>query len=201
MAELFEAINTRAMVREFKDTPLGDEEKQRILQAGIRAPTAGGNEQWLFLCVESAEKREKLLRLLVEAQKAYYTEMLKTPLSKEQMDNWMKSVEKGRYRAPFYVAVFVDLRQRFYTKSDVEELWGQQSAAAAIENMLLAAWGLGISGCWFGVPLLIEKEFYEFFDAKKDEMRLAAVLAFGYPKQMPTPRRRKKGLETVVKSI
>ena len=127
--------------------------------------------------------------------------MLKTPLSKEQIDSWMKSVEKGRYRAPFYVAVFVDLRQRFYTKSDVEELWAHQSAAAAIENMLLAAWGLGISGCWFGVPLLIEKEFYEFFGAKKDETKLAAVLAFGYPKQKPTPTRRKKGLETVVKSI
>jgi len=201
MVELFEAINTRAMVREFKDTPLSDEEKQKILQAGIRAPTAGGNEQWLFLCVESVEKRGKLLQLLVEAQKVYYTEMLKTPLSKEQIDNWMKNVEKGRYRAPFYVAVFVDLRQRFYTKSDVEELWAQQSASAAIENMLLAAWGLGISGCWFGVPLLMEKEFYEFFDAKKDEMRLAAVLAFGYPEQKPAPRRRKKGLKDVVKSI
>jgi nitroreductase len=199
--ELFEAINTRTMVREFKDTPLSDEEKQKILQAGIRAPTAGGNEQWLFLCVESAEKRGKLLLLLVEAQKAYYTEMLKTPLSKEQIDNWMKSVEKGRYRAPFYVAVFVDLRQRSYTKSDMEDLWAQQSAAAAIENMLLAAHGLGIGGCWFGVPLLIEKEFYEFFDTRKDEMRLAAVLAFGYPKQKPEPRPRKKGLETVVKSI
>ena len=201
MAELFEAINTRTMVRDFKDTPLKEEEKKKILQAGIRAPTAGGNEQWLFLCVESAEKRGKLLRLLVEAQRFYYTEMLKTPLSKEQIDSWMKSVEKGRYRAPFYVAVFVDLRQRFYTKSDVEELWAHQSAAAAIENMLLAAWGLGISGCWFGVPLLIEKEFYEFFGAKKDETKLAAVLAFGYPKQKPTPTRRKKGLETVVKSI
>ena len=40
MAELFEAINTRTMVRDFKDTPLKEEEKKKILQAGIRAPTA-----------------------------------------------------------------------------------------------------------------------------------------------------------------
>jgi len=199
--ELFEAINTRAMVREFKDIPLKEEEKQKILGSGIRAPTAGGNEQWLFVTVDSEAKREQLLRLLVEAQKVYYMKMSKKPLSKEQVDKWMKNVEGGLYKAPFYVAVFVDLRERFYTKSDVEDIWAEQSAAAAIENMLLAAHGLGIGGCWFGVPLLMEKEFYEFFDAKKDEMRLAAVLAFGYPKQKPAPRRRKKGLKDVVKSI
>jgi len=201
MADLFDIINTRTMVRNFKDTPLKEEEKQKILQAGIRAPTAGGNEQWLFLCVESAEKREKLLQLLVEAQRVYYTKMLRTPLSKEEMENWMRSVEKGRYRTPFYVAVFVDLRQRFYAKSDVEDLWAQQSAAAAIENMLLTAWGLGIGGCWFGVPLLIDKEFYKFFGAKKDETRLAAVLAFGYPAQKPSPKERKKSFEEVIKKI
>jgi nitroreductase len=201
MVDLFNAMNTRTTLRNFKDTPLKDEEKRRILQAGIRAPTAGGNEQWLFICIESAEKREKLLQLLVEAQRVYYTKMLKTPLSKEQMKNWMKDVEKGRYRAPFYVAIFVDLSQRFCTNNDVEELWAQHSAAAAIENMLLAAWGLGIGGCWFGVPLLIDEKFYEFFGANKDETRLAAVLAFGYPKQKHGPKKRKKSFEEVVRVI
>jgi nitroreductase len=201
MADLFDVISTRTMVRKFTGTPLKEEEKQKILQAGIRAPTAGGNEQWLFLCVESAKKREKLLQLLVEAQRVYYTKMIKTPLSKGEMENWMKSVEKGRYRAPFYVAVFVDLRQRLYKKSDVEELWAHQSVAAAIENMLLAAWGLGIGGCWFGVPLLMDKEFYEFFGAKKEETKLAAVLAFGYPEQKPSPGKRNKSFEEVVRII
>jgi len=201
MADLFDVINTRTMVRYFKSSPLKKEEKEKILQAGIRAPTAGGNEQWLFLGVESTEKREKLLQLLVEAQRVYYTKMIKTPLSKGEMENWMRSVEKGKYRAPFYVAVFVDLRQRFYKKSDVEELWAHQSAAAAIENMLLAACGLGIDGCWFGVPLLMDKEFYELFGAKKEEMRLAAVLAFGYPEQKRSPGKRNKSFEEVVRII
>lgn len=199
--ELIEAINTRTMVREFLDQPLKEEEKQLILEAAIRAPTAGGNEQWYFVAVESKESLEKLHKLIVDAQRAYFTEMLKNPWSKEQIVKWEKKVEAGLYKAPFYVAVFTDLRTRFYTRGDVEERWAEQSAAAAIENMLLVAHGIGIGGCWFGVPLLMEERFYELFNVNKDEMRLVAVLAFGYPRQKQPPRQRKKGLKEVVKSL
>ncbi|MEM3365841.1 MAG: nitroreductase family protein [Candidatus Methanomethyliaceae archaeon] len=199
--ELLEAINTRAMVREFIDQPLKEEEKQLILESAIRAPTAGGNEQWYFIAVESKEYLEKLHNLLVDAQRLYFTKILKIPWSIDQIEKWKKKVEAGLYKAPFYVAVFTDLRSRFYMKADVEERWAEQSAAAAIENMLLAAHSMGIGGCWFGVPLLMEDKFYDLFKVKKEEMRLVAVLAFGYPKQKQPPRQRKKGLKEVVRSL
>ncbi|MBC7112492.1 MAG: nitroreductase family protein [Candidatus Methanomethyliales bacterium] len=199
--DLIEAINTRAMVRDFLDQPLKEEEKQLILEAAIRAPTAGGNEQWYFLAVESKDSLEKLHKLLVDAQRVYFTEMLKVPWSKDQIEKWEKKIEAGLYKAPFYVAVFTDMRARYYTRTDVEERWAEQSAAAAIENMLLAAHGMGIGGCWFGVPLLMEDKFYEFFKVNKEEMRLVAVLAFGYPKQKPSPRQRKKSIKEVVRSL
>lgn len=199
--DLIEAINTRSMVREFLDQSLKEEEKQLILEAAIRAPTAGGNEQWYFIAVESKENLEKLHKLLVDAQRLYFTEMVKVPWSKDQIERWEKKVEAGLYKAPFYVAVFTDMRSRFYTKADVEERWAEQSAAAAIENMLLAAHGMGIGGCWFGVPLLMEDKFYDLLKVNKEEMRLVAVLAFGYPKQKQPPRQRKKGLKEVVRSL
>ncbi|MGQ9759929.1 MAG: nitroreductase family protein [Candidatus Methanomethylicaceae archaeon] len=196
-----EAINTRAMVRNFLDQPLKEEEKQLILESAIRAPTAGGNEQWYFIVVESKEALEELHKLLVEAQRVYFTNMIKKPWSKDQVESWEKKVEAGLYKAPFYVAVFVDMRARYYTRVDVEDRWAEQSAAAAIENMLLAAHGFGIAGCWFGVPLLMEDKFYDFFKVNKDEMRLVAVLAFGHPKEKQPPRERKKDLKEVVSRI
>ncbi len=199
--DLIDAINTRAMVRDFLDQPLKEEEKQLILESAIRAPTAGGNEQWYFIAVESKEVLEKLHRLLVEAQRVYFTEMVKKPWPKEQAEKWEKKVEAGLYKAPFYVAVFTDMRLRHYTRTDVEDRWAEQSAAAAIENMLLAAHGLGIGGCWFGVPLLMEDKFYSLFEVNKKEMRLVAVLAFGYPKQKQSPRQRNKSIKEVVKSM
>ncbi len=189
------------MVRDFLDQPLKEEEKQLILESAIRAPTAGGNEQWYFIAVESKEVLEKLHRLLVEAQRVYFTEMVKKPWPKEQAEKWEKKVEAGLYKAPFYVAVFTDMRLRHYTRTDVEDRWAEQSAAAAIENMLLAAHGLGIGGCWFGVPLLMEDKFYSLFEVNKKEMRLVAVLAFGYPKQKQSPRQRNKSIKEVVKSM
>ncbi|MEM1574070.1 MAG: nitroreductase family protein [Candidatus Methanomethylicaceae archaeon] len=197
---VIEAINTRATVREFLDQPLKEEEKRIILESAIRAPNAGGNEQWFFVAIETKEKIEELYKLIIEAQRVYYTEMLKTPLSKEQIENWEKRVESGLYRAPFYVAVFKDLRENFYNNFEIEDRWAEQTAAAAIENMILAAHSLGIGSCWFGVPLLKEEKFNEFFKLDK-RLKLVAILAFGYPKKKPLPKQRKKKLNDILKII
>ena len=199
--DVLEAIQNRTMVREYSSKPLGEKERDLILNAGIRAPTAAGNEQWYFLVVETQKKRDVLYHHLIEAQKTYYTKMLKTPLAKEKVEKWVIAAEKGAYKAPLYIAVFVDLRERFCTRPEIEELWAQQSVAGAIENMLLAAWGIGIGGCWFGVPLLEEEEFYHILGVGKDGLKLSAVMGFGFPEGETKPRSRKKGLQDVVRTI
>jgi len=199
--DAIEAINGRTMVREYSDKGLTRADLDIILGAGIRAPTAAGNEQWYFVVVESPEMGERLYRLLIEAQKKYFSKMLKKPRTKEQIDKWVTSAERGAYKAPLYVAVFVDLRERFCTVPEVEELWAHHSIAAVIENMLLAAWGKGIGGCWFGVPLLMEDEFYRLLGVEKDGLELAAVLGFGHPKCEAKPRERKKKLGDVVRVL
>lgn len=199
--DIGEAIKNRTMVREYSDRPLTAGEREGILNAGIRAPTASGNEQWYFVVVDTPEKREALYRCLTEAQKIYYTKMLKRPLAKEKLERWVASAERGAFRAPFYVAVFVDLRERHCTISAIEELWAEHSVAAAIENMLLAAWGMGIGGCWYGVPLLMEEEFRRLLGAGSGGMKLAAVLGFGFPKGETRPRERRKKMSDVVSVV
>jgi nitroreductase len=67
--------------------------------------------------------------------------------------------------------------------------------------MLLAAWAMGIGGCWFGVPLLREEEFCKILGVGKEGFKLAAVLGFGYPKGEVKARDRKKRLQDVVQTI
>ncbi len=199
-ADIFNIINTRTMVRDYEETPLSEGDKKKILESGIRAPTSGGNEQWFFILVESAGKREELRNLLVRAHRDYFR-ILKPPMPAERAAKWEELVGEGRYRAPFYVGVFADLRKSFSSAPGTEERWARDSAAAAIENMLLAAWALGIGGCWYGVPLLMEDEFCAFFGIKPDEgLRLVAVLSFGYPRGKTSPRKRRK-LEEVSRSV
>jgi nitroreductase len=199
--DTIEAINGRTMIREYSEKALTKAKREKILRAGIRAPTAAGNEQWCFVVVGSEGKREALYRLLIEAQKIYYSKMLKTPLSKEKIEKWVGAAEAGAYKAPLYVAIIVDLRDRFCTIPDIEELWAHQSAAAAIENMLLAAWESGIGGCWFGVPLLMREPFDELIGSDGGGLKLAAILSFGYPKKEQLPRPRKKTISEITKVI
>jgi len=199
--DVLDTINTRTMVREYDSTPLKEEEKTKILESAIRAPTAAGNEQWIFVRADTNQKMSQLYKLLVEAQSVYFSEMLAKPWDEQRVEQWLGKAYLGAFKAPFYVMVFVDLREHFCTRPPIEEFWAQQSVAAAIENMLLAAWGMGIGGCWYGVPLLIDAGFYELAGMDKDKMKLAAVLGFGYPKEKQEPRPRRKGLKDVVISI
>lgn len=201
MAEFFEIINERTMVRSFKEKAISEADKKKIIDAGIRAPTAGGNEQWAFFIIEDKEKQEKLRSLLIEAQAAYYAKMMKNPWTKEKVDKWFESNDEDLYRAPFYVAIFTDIRERAYTMENIELLWAHQSTAAVIENMLLAICALGMGGCWFGVPLLMEKEFLSLLGVNDESMKLAAILAIGYPKDKPIPKQRKKSFDNVVKYV
>ena len=87
--------------------------------------------------------------------------------------------------APIAIAVLMD-------GAKLPEIDG----ARAVQNMVLAAWDLGIGGCWI-------TNFYE--DAVKDtlgapqRMKLVTVMPFGYPKEPKTKRRKiRKPLEEIV---
>jgi nitroreductase len=62
MAEigLFEAIYTARSLRRLKPDPVPDELITRILDAAIRAPSAGNAQNWAFIVVRDAELRRQL---------------------------------------------------------------------------------------------------------------------------------------------
>lgn len=60
--KLDEAIMKRASVRYFKDDPVSDEEIRALIEAAIRAPTASGLENWLFVVFKERGSAEGNLR-------------------------------------------------------------------------------------------------------------------------------------------
>jgi len=88
-------------------------------------------------------------------------------------------------KAPLAIAVLMD-------GAKLPEVDG----ARAIQNMVLAAWELGIGSCWI-------TNFYE--DGVKDllgapqRMKLVSVIPFGYPKEPKTSLKKvRKRLEEIV---
>ena len=49
---LFDAIKGRKSIRRFKQTPVPDEDIEKILDAGRRAPSANNTQPWSFLVIK-----------------------------------------------------------------------------------------------------------------------------------------------------
>ncbi len=193
-----EAIMSRVSIRLFKEEEIPDDILKKVLTAGLRAPTAGGGEQWFFIVVKSRELRVKIHELLIKAHRMYGEKVVKGGLPKEVMDKWLRKMYEGQYLAPTYIAAYIDLRRRLYNDEfkELERLWAIQSLSAAIENMILAAWDLGLGSVWLGVPLLIKDEFNKLLNPPPN-CELQAVIALGYPKYVPKQRPRKDLSEVV----
>ncbi len=198
---VLKTILDRVSIRKFKYEPIPLDIVQRIIEAGIRAPTAGGGEEWFFIIVLSEAKRKRIHELLKKAHILYAEKVLRRPLSRSRLEKWIKLMEEGQYLAPVYIAGYIDLRNPLYSDEyrELEELWAHQSIAVAFENMILTAWSMGLGSVWLGVPLLLEEEFNKVLDPPEG-LKLAGIIALGYPDKHSRPRKR-KSLEEVSKII
>lgn len=89
--------------------------------------------------------------------------------------------------APACVLVFL-LKEDYPDRDNV-----LQSASAAVENLLLAAWAKGIGSCWMTAPVSagFGPVLRDRFAPGKGE--LVAAVSLGYPDQTPRMPKRKTG--------
>ena len=57
---LFEAIYTARALRRLKPDPVPEDVLTKVIDAAIRAPSAGNAQSWTFLVVRDREQRAKL---------------------------------------------------------------------------------------------------------------------------------------------
>ncbi|NOZ68917.1 MAG: nitroreductase family protein [Deferribacteres bacterium] len=61
--DIFEIIRTRRSIRRFTEEPVPDEVIDRIIEAGIWAPSGLNNQPWKFAVIRDKELKEKLAGL------------------------------------------------------------------------------------------------------------------------------------------
>jgi nitroreductase len=86
-------------------------------------------------------------------------------------------------KANLCIAVFLDHESSYDRTKDLLAI------GAAIQNMLLYAYSLGIGTCWLG-EILNRKEEVNVLLEVPQNMELVAVIALGYPNEKPTSRRK-----------
>ncbi len=123
--ETLDCIRTRASVRSFQNKPVPGDVIKQILEAGTHAPSAKNIQDWEFIVIRKGETKAQL------SEAALGQEMIA--------------------KAPVVVVVCSNLEKISMSCGERGvNLYSKQDTAAAVENMLLAAWDQGVGSCWVG---------------------------------------------------
>ena len=161
--DALECISTRRSIRRFLNVPVDFETIMTIVEAGSLAPSSGNVQDWKFILVDKKDLMKKLSSC---------------SLGQECVHN-----------AAFLVIICSDPEQtEIHYGLRGQRLYTVQNCAAAAENMLLTAHALGLGGIWVGA--FDEEKVREIMDIP-ESARPQAILAFGYPDEVPDHKRLK----------
>ncbi len=166
-----EVIMTRRSIRDFKEGNIPPEDVERILRAGIMAPSPGNSQPWRFHVIRGKTKG-KFVEILKNATIAPPSEVAKGV--KTIPPSWRHLLVKGMEAVPVVVAVENAVS---INRDTIASLGSFLGTAASMENMLLAAHSLGYGSVWLAFPPILEaaKQVVEIHG------EMVGVLPIGHP--------------------
>lgn len=176
MNAVIEAIIKRRSVRSYQPKPLPRDIINAIIEAGNEAPSAMNSQPWRFVIIEDGDVKSKLLKTAMPNVKKIQ-DMLKEsdPVRYETIMKRLNALpDPVYYSAPTIVFVIGSGR------------YAQHSCPLACENMMLAAYSLGIGSCWVGSGAMVTEDqaVKKLLDLKDDETIFGPIL-LGYPEGYP----------------
>lgn len=172
MADILEVIKTRRSTRAFLPEQINRVQLEQILEAGAWAPSGNGFQGWHFSALYNAEKVARLAKAVRHA----------LPVSPDY----------DFYGAPTLIIVS-------YLKKH-PHAW--LDGSAAVENMLLAAHGLGLGSCWINQVrnCCDEPEVRALLNefGVPDKHMVIACVALGHIAEPTPPKPRKDGIINIV---
>jgi nitroreductase len=173
--DTFAAIFNRQSIAEVKTDPVPVELINKLLSAAVQAPNHYKVRPWRFV-VLTGPGRERMGEVLAQSFAEKFPLAPSSVLEKERA----KSM-----RAPLIIAVGVDQP----TEPKVLEIENICAAAAAVENILLAAQSLGLAAKWRTGDDVHDPHIKQFLGFGS-EQKLIAFLYIGYPAaETPPPAR------------
>ena len=130
--EILQTISNRRSHRAYKADQLPEDVLAAILKAGLEAPSARNRQPWHYSVVQNAE-------LIQEVHDEAARKMTAETGSPRFKDPEFQIF----YHAPTVIFIFAD--KDFY--------WSHVDSGIAVENMALAAEGLGVGSVILGLPL------------------------------------------------
>ena len=134
--DILEVIKSRHSIRKYKSTQIERSDLEKIIEAGLHAPNAGGRQGSIIIGVHNAKLTEAIGKLNIA--KFDRSMLLGSYVSHEQpsiIDD--TNIKSGFYGAPSVCVVF----------GPEDFLYSTADAFCCAENMILEAHSIGISSC------------------------------------------------------
>jgi nitroreductase len=161
--DVFEAVKGRRSIRSFRRDDVSFEDVSKLLEAARWAPSAGNIQPWEFVVVRNPATK---MRLAAAAWEQSFIE-----------------------EAPVVIVVCANedrSSQRYGDRG--KTLYCIQDTAAAIQNIHLAAYSLGLGTCWVGA--FKEEEVRQVLNVPQG-IRPVSIIPVGYPARSASLRSRR----------
>ncbi len=185
---LFDAIYTTRALRRLKPDPLSEETLFQLLDAAIRAPSGQNAQDWRFVVVTEPEIKQRMQSWALVGWTGYQSRYAAEPELMDKLPRTQRLSLRGvEYLAHHLAAVpaiivVCGLRGRHSSPGG--------SAFPAIQNLLLAARGLGLGASIFNLPLSHADELMETLGIPENN-QIYSLIPVGYPEDQHGPVRRK----------
>jgi nitroreductase len=170
-----EAIYARRSLGKVKSEPVPRNVIERLLGAAVQAPNHYNVRPWRFVVLTGAGL-SRLGDVMADVLQRRFPDLEESALQKER---------SKPLRAPLIIAVGADEPKEPRVK-DVENIC---AAAAAAENILLAAQDLGLAGYWRTGDAALDEDVKGFLGLNQAQ-HLIGFLYLGYPAGEPDPQER-----------
>lgn len=169
---LIDLILNRRSVRRYEEKDIPQDVLNKILEAGRKAPTASNRQPWHFIIITESKIKKELSKI----EYSPYAPFIKD--------------------APVTIVGCAMVSDDEYNRR-----WGTIysiiDTIIALQNMVIAAWAVGVGSCWVGVQgVPIEDKVRQLLKIAED-WKIMALITFGYPAEQPRPIK-KKTLEEII---
>jgi nitroreductase len=166
-------VKTRRSCRSFESTAVTDEQLAGIIEAGQWAPSPLNTQPWEFIVITEAAVKSEVRKIGEAARQAVLDQGGPAWAAKYGMD--------FLEQAPLLIVVTVDPVKG----GGLGGFFGQghgalQAASACIQNMMLAASGMGLETLWF--TFFAPDKIREALDIPQ-QLEIAGILPVGKPKE------------------
>ncbi|MEC7182094.1 MAG: nitroreductase family protein [Bdellovibrionota bacterium] len=185
----YDLVKSRRSIRLYEQKPIDSESLDRVIEAGLYAPSGKNEQNWRFI-VLSGEKKEEYLEF---CQKAWLKQ--KDVLKDKLKPSLYEFTERFFYTlggAPVVVLCYSASNSNFVEFTNVGSVF------MAMQNIMLAATIEGLGSCSMGAPLTFKKEIDEFIGKKyfeeeeKKTLDLVGTIVLGWPAHEPPKAERKR---------